>query len=78
MARQYGVKVYTIGIGGEKEIDEVVNSPLGHITQKENLNTTKTFCRTLRKQPRSIFQATDNEALKRFTTLTSWKNKNKR
>ena len=33
MAKYYKVKVYTIGVGSEKEVDEVVDSPLGPVVQ---------------------------------------------
>lgn len=67
MAKQYGVKVYTIGIGSEKEVDEVVNSPLGHVTQKRKLEYNENLLQDLAQTTGGqYFQATDNDALKKI------------
>jgi Ca-activated chloride channel family protein len=67
MAKQYGIKVYTIGIGSEKEVDEVVNSPLGHITQRRKLEYNEGLLQDLAHSTGGqYFQATDNEALKKI------------
>ena len=41
MAKYYGIKVYTIGVGSEKEVDEVVDSPLGPVVQHKTLSLMK-------------------------------------
>ncbi len=69
MAKQFNVKVYTIGIGSEKEIDEVLESPLGHITQKRKLEFNEGLLQDLaRTTGGQYFHATDNDALKKIYT----------
>ncbi|HRI22814.1 MAG TPA: VWA domain-containing protein [Panacibacter sp.] len=67
MAKQYGIKVYTIGVGSEKEIDEVVNSPLGRITQTRKLEFNEGLLEDLAKATGGqYFHATDNAALQKI------------
>ncbi|HEY6976987.1 MAG TPA: VWA domain-containing protein [Chitinophagaceae bacterium] len=69
MAKQYNIKVYTIGIGSEKEIDEVLESPLGHITQKRKLEFNEGLLKDLAfTTGGQYFHATDNEALQKIYT----------
>jgi Ca-activated chloride channel homolog len=75
MAKQFKIKVYTLGIGSEKEIDEVLESPLGHIRQKRNWNLMKVCFRIWPvKQVVSIFMQQIMMHCKKFTqALTNWK-----
>jgi Ca-activated chloride channel family protein len=67
MAKQYNIKVYTIGIGSEKEIDEVLESPLGHITQKRKLEFNEGLLKDLALTTGGqYFHATDNDALQKI------------
>lgn len=67
MAKQYGIKVYTIGVGSEKEIDEVVNSPLGRIPQKRKLEFNEDLLKDLSQATGGqYFHATDNDALQKI------------
>jgi Ca-activated chloride channel family protein len=67
MAQKYNVKVYTIGIGSEKEINEVVESPLGQITQKRKLEFNEGLLKDLAYNTGGqYFHATDNDALNKI------------
>lgn len=67
MAKQYGIKVYTIGIGSDKEINEVVKSPLGNVTQKRKLEYNENLLQDLAQTTGGqYFQATDNDALSKI------------
>jgi len=67
MAKQFNVKVYTIGIGSEKEIDEVLESPLGHITQKRKLEFNEDLLKDMALATGGqYFHATDNDALQKI------------
>lgn len=67
MAQQYKVKVYTIGIGSEKEINEVVQSPLGQITEKRKLEFNEGLLQDIASGTGGqYFHATDNEALQKI------------
>ncbi len=67
MANQYKIKVYTIGVGSEKEIEEVIESPLGRITQKRKLEFNEGLLKDLAKSTGGqYFHATDNEALQKI------------
>lgn len=67
MAQKYNVKVYTIGIGSEQEINEVVESPLGQITQKRKLEFNEGLLKDLALSTGGqYFHATDNDALQKI------------
>ena len=67
MAKQYGIKVYTIGVGSEKEIDEVVSTPLGDIIQKRKLEFNEGLLEDIAKSTGGqYFHATDNAALQKI------------
>jgi Ca-activated chloride channel family protein len=69
MAKQFKIKVYSIGIGSEKEIDEVLESPLGHIRQKRKLEFNEGLLQDLaRETGGQYFHATDNNALQKIYT----------
>jgi hypothetical protein len=69
MAKQFKIKVYTLGIGSEKEIDEVLESPLGHIRQKRKLEFNEGLFQDLAGETGGqYFHATDNDALQKIYT----------
>jgi len=66
MAKFYKIKVYTIGVGSEKEIDEQVQTPYGMITQKKKLEFNEGLLKTIASETGGqYFHAGDEEALKR-------------
>ncbi len=67
MAKYYNIKVYTIGVGSEKEIDEVVESPLGPVVQHKKLEFNEALLKNLAAQTNGqYFHATDKEALQKI------------
>jgi Ca-activated chloride channel family protein len=67
MAKYYGIKVYTIGVGTEKEIDEVVDSPLGPIVQHKTLQYNEPLLKKLAEETGGqYFHATDKTALQKI------------
>jgi Ca-activated chloride channel family protein len=67
MAKYYKVKVYTIGVGSEKEVDEVVDSPLGPVVQHKKLQYNEPLLKRLADQTGGqYFHATDNNALSKI------------
>jgi len=67
MAQKYNVRVYTIGIGSEKEVNEVVESPLGQITEKRKLEFNEGLLKDIASSTGGqYFHATDNEALRKI------------
>lgn len=67
MAKYYGIKVYTIGVGSEKEIDEVVDSPLGPIVQHKTLQYNEPLLKKLAEETGGqYFHATDKTALRKI------------
>ncbi len=67
MARLYKIKVYTIGVGSEKEINEVINSPFGPMTQRKKLEFNEGLLKDLAQSTNGqYFHATDKEALKKI------------
>lgn len=67
MAKLYGIKVYTIGIGSEKEITEVLNSPLGNISQTKKLQFNEGLLKDMAQSTGGqYFHASDNDALQKI------------
>jgi len=68
MAKQYGVKVYTIGIGSDKEITEEVETPMGEtVSQTRKLEFNEDLLKDIAQTTGAqYFQATDNEALQKI------------
>jgi Ca-activated chloride channel family protein len=67
MAQKYNIRIYTIGIGSEKEINEVVESPLGQITEKRKLEFNEGLLKDIAASTSGqYFHATDNEALQKI------------
>ena len=66
MAKAYGVKIYTIGVGSEKEIEETVDSPFGPMTQKKKLEYNENLLQMLAQTTGGqYFHATDENALQK-------------
>lgn len=67
MAKFYKIKVYTIGVGSDKEIDEVINTPFGNTTNKKKLDFNEGLLKDIASQTGGqYFHATDQEALKKI------------
>lgn len=78
MAREYGIKIYTIGIGSDKEISEVVESPLGNVTQTRKLEYNENLLKDIAQiTGGQYFQATDNKALEKIYASINQLEKNK-
>jgi Ca-activated chloride channel homolog len=64
MAKLYGIKVYTIGIGSEKEIEVPVETMLGSVMQKKKLEYNEALLKNLATETGGqYFHATTKEAL---------------
>lgn len=67
MAKYYGIKVYTIGVGSEKQVDEVVNSPMGPVVTRKTLQYNEALLKRLADETGGqYFHATDNTALQKI------------
>lgn len=67
MAKLYHVKVYTVGVGSEKEIEEVVDSPFGPVTQRKKLEFNEGLLKDLAQATGGqYFHATDKDALQKI------------
>ncbi len=78
MAKMYKIKVYTIGVGTEGEIQEVVNSPLGAVTQTRKMEFNENLLQTLASETGGqYFHATDKEALMKIYTSINQLEKSK-
>lgn len=65
MAQLYGVKVYTIGVGSDKEVDDVTNTPFGAMTEHRKLDFNEGLLKDLAQSTGGqYFHATDKNALK--------------
>ncbi len=64
MAKYYGIKIFTIGVGSEKDVDEMVDSPLGPVVEHKKLQFNEALLKNLADQTSGqYFHATDNDAL---------------
>ncbi|WP_018616261.1 vWA domain-containing protein [Segetibacter koreensis] len=67
MAKLYKIKVYTIGVGSEKEIDEQVQTPYGSVTNRKKLEFNEGLLKNIASETGGqYFHATDQEALKKI------------
>jgi len=67
MAKLYGIKIYTIGVGSEKEIEDVTNTPFGPMTEKRKLEFNEGLLKDLAQSTGGqYFHATDNAALQKI------------
>lgn len=67
MAKFYKIKVYTVGVGSEKEIDEQVQTPYGSMTNRKKLEFNEGLLKTIAAETGGqYFHATDQDALKKI------------
>jgi len=67
MAKLFGIKVYTIGVGSDKEMDVQVQSQFGTTTQKRKMEFNAGLLQELASQTGGqYFHATDNAALSKI------------
>jgi Ca-activated chloride channel family protein len=67
MARLYKIKVYTIGVGAEKEVNEVINSPTGPVAQHKRLEYNESLLKELAQYTGGqYFHALDTTSLKKI------------
>ena len=67
MAKLYKIKVYTIGVGTEKEVDEQVSTPLGNVINKKKLEFNEPLLKDIAVQTGGqYYHATDQETLKKI------------
>lgn len=67
MARLYKIRVYTIGVGSEREVEEVVDSPLGPVRQKKKLEYNEALLQQLATSTGGqYFHALDRAALEKI------------
>ncbi len=67
MAKFYKIKVYTIGVGSEKEVDEQVQTPFGNMSNKKKLEFNEGLLKNIATETGGqYFHATDQEALKKI------------
>lgn len=78
MARLYKIKVYTIGVGSEKEIDEQVETPFGKMNTKKKLEFNEDLLKDIAVETGGqYFHATDREALEKIYTSINQLEKSK-
>lgn len=64
MAKTFGIRIYTIGIGSNREMDVTVSTPYGPEKQKRQLEFNPELLKNIAKQTGGqYFQAEDNQAL---------------
>lgn len=67
MAKFYKIKVYTIGVGSDKEIEEQVQTPYGSMTNRKKLEFNEGLLKSIALETGGqYFHATDKNALKKI------------
>jgi len=67
MAKLYRIKVYTIGIGSDKEVDEQVETPYGRMNNRKKLEFNPKLLQNIASETGGqYFHATDKEALNKI------------
>ncbi|MGI8636853.1 MAG: vWA domain-containing protein [Segetibacter sp.] len=67
MAKLYKIKVYTIGVGSEKEVDEQVQTPYGNMTNRKKLEFNEGLLKNIAAETGGqYYHATDVDALKKI------------
>jgi Ca-activated chloride channel family protein len=67
MAKLYRIKIYSIGVGSEKEINEQLETPYGRITSPKRLEFNEKLLKELAVETGGqYFHATDKEALQKI------------
>ncbi len=78
MARYYKIKVYTIGVGSQGDINEVVDSPLGPVAKTKKVDFNEPLLKQLAEQTGGqYFHATDRGALQKIYTSINQLEKSK-
>lgn len=78
MAKLYKIKVYTIGVGTEKEVYEQVSTPLGNVMNKKKLEFNESLLKDIAVQTGGqYYHATDQETLKKIYTSINQLEKSK-
>ncbi len=78
MAKLYGIKVYTIGVGSEKEVSDVTNTPFGPMTQQRKLEFNEGLLKDISQSTGGqYFHATDKDALQKIYTSINQLEKSK-
>ncbi len=69
MAKLYKIKVYTIGVGSEKEITEETDTPFGKMSSKKRLEFNEPLLKDIAEETGGqYFHATDRETLEKIYT----------
>ena len=69
MAKYYGIKIYTIGVGSQQQVDVVENTPGGPVSKTKQLPFNEQLLQKLASQTGGqYFHATDNTALQKIYT----------
>lgn len=64
MAKTFGIRIYTVGIGSNKEVEDTVATEFGQEKQKRQLDFNPTLLKNIARQTGGqYFQAADNDAL---------------
>jgi len=67
MAKLYKIKVYTIGVGSDKEIEEQVQTPFGNMTDRKKLEFNEGLLKNIASETGGqYYHATDQDALKKI------------
>jgi Ca-activated chloride channel family protein len=67
MAKLYKIKVYTIGVGAEKEVNEVINTPTGPVAQHKRLEYNESLLKELAQYTGGqYFHALDKTSLQKI------------
>jgi Ca-activated chloride channel family protein len=78
MAKFYKIKVYTIGVGTEGEVQEAVNGPLGTVMQTRKVEFNAPLLQSLAAETGGqYFHATDKEGLQKIYTSINQLEKSK-
>jgi Ca-activated chloride channel family protein len=81
MAKFYKIKVYTIGVGSDKEVEEQVQTPYGSMRNRKKLEFNEGLLKNIAAETGGrYFHAADQDALKKvygsINELEKIKNKN--
>ncbi len=78
MAKYYNIKVYTIGVGSQADVNEVVDSPLGPVVKSKKVDFNEPLLKQLAEQTNGqYFHATDRGALQKIYTSINQLEKSK-
>ncbi len=67
MAKLYGIKIYAVGVGSERELNEQVETPFGKVNNKKRLEFNEKLLKNISQQTGGqYYQAIDKEALQRI------------